>query len=168
MLRALQVKPAGEWPREERWNSVTLTCDDRHRRRLRLTTDAGEPFLLDLVETTLLREGDGLALEQGGWIEVHAAPEPLLEVTALDALGLLRLAWHFGNRHLPVQIERTRLLIRRDHVMADLVEGLGGQAREIEAPFSPEGGAYAGAGHGHYHGHEHRQENRHGHEHEHG
>lgn len=148
MLRALQVKPAGEWPREERWNSVTLTCDDRHRRRLRLTTDAGEPFLLDLAETTLLREGDGLGLEQGGWIEVHAAPEPLLEVTAPDALGLLRLAWHLGNRHLPVQIESTRLVIRRDHVMANLVEGLGGRTREIEAPFTTEGGAHTGAGHG--------------------
>lgn len=155
MLRAIQVRPAGEWPRDQRWSSVTLACEDRYRRRLRLTTDAGEPFLLDLVQTTLLREGDGLALEQGGWIEVHAAPEPLLEVTAPDALGLLRLAWHLGNRHLPVQIERTRLLIRRDHVMADLVEGLGGRTREIEAPFTPEGGGYARVGHGYSHGHEH-------------
>lgn len=157
MLRAMRVSPAGEWPREQRRGTVTLECDHRHRRRLRLTTDAGEPFLLDLPQTTLLRESDGLALEQGGWIEVHAALEPLLEVTAPDALWLLRLAWHLGNRHLPAQIEPTRLLIRRDHVMADLVEGLGGQARELESPFTPEGGAYEWVGPGdlHEHGHKH-------------
>lgn len=149
MPRAVWVKRAGEWPRDQQRGSVTLVYDDRHRRRLSLKTDAGEPFLLDLAETTLLREGDGLALQEGEWIEVHAAPESLLEVTATDALGLLRLAWHFGNRHLPVQIERNRLVIRRDRVMANLVETLGGQTCEIEAPFMPESGAYTGSAAGH-------------------
>lgn len=155
MPRAVRVTPAGQWPRDQRVGSVTLGYDDRHRRRLRLTTDAGEPFLLDLAAAALLREGDGLALEQGGWIEVHAASETLFEVRAADTLGLLRLAWHLGNRHLPIQIESTRLVIRRDQVMADLVEALGGRSREIEAPFTPESGAYAGAAAGHLLAHEH-------------
>ena len=139
LLHATRADPAGEWPRGERRGTATLPYDDRHRRRLRLATDAGEAFLLDLPEATLLHEGDGLALAGGGWIEVRAAPE---------------IIWHLGNRHLPAQIERGRVLIRPDHVIAAMVRRLGGEVREVGASFTPEGGAYAG-GHGHaHHGHD--------------
>ena len=158
LLHATRVDPAGGWPHEERRGTVTLPHDDRHRRRLRLATDAGEAFLLDLPEAALLREGDGLALAVGGWIEVRAAPERLLEITApvADPLLLPRIIWHLGNRHLPAQIEEGRVLIRPDHVIAGMVRGLGGGVREVEAPFTPESGAYArGHGHGHGNGHGH-------------
>lgn len=152
LLHATGVEPAGRWPHGERRGTATLSYDDRHRRRLRLATDAGEAFLLDLPEATLLRQGDGLSLAGGGWIEVRAAPERLLEVTAPGAEPLLlaRIIWHLGNRHLPAQIEEGRVLIRPDHVIAEMVRGLGGEAREVEAPFTPEGGAYA-RGHDHAH-----------------
>ncbi len=83
-----------------------------------------------------------------------AAPEPLAEIGASDAAAAMaRVAWHLGNRHLPVQLVGTRLRIRRDHVIEAMVEGLGGRVVAIEAPFDPESGAYAGeAGHGHTHG----------------
>lgn len=153
LLHATGVAPAGRWPHGERRGTATLSYDDRHRRRLRLATDAGEAFLLDLPEAALLRQGDGLSLAGGGWIEVRAAPERLLEVTAPGAEPLLlaRIIWHLGNRHLPAQIEEGRVLIRPDHVIAEMVRGLGGQAREVEAPFTPEGGAYA-RGHAHHGG----------------
>lgn len=151
MQRVTSVVTAGRWPREERAGSATLPYDDRHRRRLQLATDAGEPFLLDLPRATVLADGDGLALHGGGWVEVRAAEEDLLEVTADSAPLLLRLAWHLGNRHLPAQVEPTRILIRPDHVIADMVRGLGGRVRELRAPFDPERGAYAQAS-GHDHG----------------
>lgn len=173
--QATRVEPAGHWPRGERRGTATLPYDDRHRRRLRLATDAGEAFLLDLPEAALLRQGDGLSLAGGGWIEVRAAPERLLEVTARggDPLLLARIIWHLGNRHLPAQIEEGRVLIRPDHVIAEMVRGLGGEAREVEAPFTPEGGAYArGHGHGHaHHDHDHdgaHAHHGHGHGHRHG
>jgi urease accessory protein len=136
---------------------TTLTFDDRHRRRVQLSSDAGEPFLLDLQRPVVLEEGDGIALSDGTWFAVKAAPETLLEVTAADAASLTRLAWHLGNRHLPAQIEAERILIRDDHVIAAMIEGLGGQVRRIEAPFTPERGAYetANTGHDHHHDHEH-------------
>jgi urease accessory protein len=140
---------------------ATLDYDARHRRRLTLASDAGEPFLLDLPRTEVLREGDGLALSDGTWLEVKAAAEPLLEVRAATPALLMRLAWHLGNRHLPTAIESDRLLIRDDHVIAEMLEGLGAALRRIDAPFTPEGGAYSTGpdhqhGHHHHHDHDHR------------
>ncbi len=155
MLRAERIERIGHWPRELARGTVTLAYDDRHRRRLRLMSDAGEPFLLDLSRTAILEEGDGLALSDGTWLAVKAAPEALLEVTAPAPSLLARLAWHLGNRHLPAQIEAQRILIRDDHVIADMIQGLGGRTQRISAPFTPEAGAYSVAPHAHEHDHEH-------------
>ncbi len=158
MLRAERVEHQGHWPAAKARGSVTLAFDERHRRRLRLVSDAGEEFLLDLAHAQALAEGDGLALSDGGWIAVRAAPEALLEIRGRSAHHLLRLAWHLGNRHLPTQIEAERILIRRDHVIAAMLHGLGAAVHEIEAPFTPEHGAYAAGGHhdqDHEHGHAH-------------
>ena len=143
MLRAMRIERAGHWPRQEARGTVTLAYDDRHRRRLRLATDTGEAFLLDLPQASVLAEGDGLALSDGTWLEVKAAAEALLEVTADDAALLPRLAWHIGNRHLPAQLEAGRILIRDDPVIAAMLEGLGARLRRVTAPFAPERGAYA-------------------------
>ena len=152
MLRASHVARAGQWPSGAARGTVTLGYDDRHRRRLRLTSDAGEAFLLDLPRAGVLEEGDGIALSDGTWLRVKAAPEALLEVTAASPALLLRLAWHLGNRHLPAQIDPHRILIRDDYVIAAMLEGLGARLARVEAPFTPERGAYAGE---HDHSHEH-------------
>ena len=128
--------------------TVTLTYEDRFLRRKRLVTDQGTAFLLDLAQTTSLNDGDTLPLSNGGTVTVRARAEPLLEIRG----DLARLAWHIGNRHLPCQIEADRLLITRDHVIREMLERLGADITEIEAPFLPEGGAY---GHGRTHSHAH-------------
>ncbi len=129
--------------------TCTLSYEDRFLRRRVLATDAGEKFLVDLPHTTSLDDGDCFALGDGTLVEVKAAQEALLEITAPD---LLPLVWHIGNRHCPAQIEQARVLVQPDHVIRDLMERLGAQVREIHAPFAPEGGAY---GHGRTHGHSH-------------
>jgi urease accessory protein len=149
MLRALRIERSGQWPRQEARGTVTLAYDDRHRRRLRLTSDAGEDFLLDLPQASVLEDGDGLALSDGTWLAVKAAPEALLEVSAASAALLLRLAWHIGNRHLPAQLAGERILIRDDAVIAVMLEGLGARLRRLSAPFTPERGAYARNDHDH-------------------
>ncbi len=141
MKRALRIEPAGHWPRDAAHASVTLDHDSRHRRRLRLATDGGEAFLLDLPRAVAMGDGDGLALEDGGWIAVRAKAEPLLEVTAPPEL-LCRLAWHIGNRHIPAAIEPHRILIRDDHVLADMLRQQGASLRHVSEPFTPEAGAY--------------------------
>jgi urease accessory protein len=151
MLRAERIERSGRWPSGAARGTVTLAYDDRHRRRLRLASDAGEPFLLDLPRAGVLEEGDGIALSDGSWLAVKAAPEALLEVTAPTPTLLMRLAWHLGNRHLPAQIEAERILIRDDHVIAHMLEGLGARLRPIKAPFAPERGAYHDGGHPHDH-----------------
>ncbi len=83
-----------------------------------------------------------MGLEDGTCISVRAAPEELLEITVADAHALTRLAWHLGNRHLAVQILPDRLRILRDHVIAEMIQLLGGSVSEISAPFDPETGAY--------------------------
>jgi len=151
MRRAHTALKAGAWDRDRRVGTVTLSYLERHRRRLRLVTDQGEPLLLDLAKAMLLGEGDGLETDDGV-VEVKAANEALLEIRAGSA-GLARLAYHLGNRHLPIQLLDDRLLIRDDHVIADMVRGLGGEVLAVTVPFVPEAGAYAG-GHDHSSGFE--------------
>ena len=150
MLRAERIAPAGDWPRDRARGTVTLAYDDRHRRRLRLESDAGEPFLLDLPRADVLEDGDGVALSDGSWFLVRAAAENLLEITAATPALLARLAWHLGNRHLPAQIAGDRIFIRNDHVIAHMLEGLGARLKRIAAPFTPERGAYDGEGRHHH------------------
>lgn len=148
MRRALRICPRDSWPSEAVVDVVTLDFDARHRRRIRILGNCGTDLLVDLANATALGDGDGLELEGGGIVVVRAAPEPLLEVRAASAEELARLAWHLGNRHLPVQILEEALRLRADHVIAEMLTGLGAQVRAIDAPFDPEGGAYAGHGHG--------------------
>ena len=151
MIRATEVLSHTHHPAD----TITLGETDRHRRRMAMRADGGLEFLLDLPAARLLRHGEGLRLEDGRVIEVRAVPEPLLEVKGRDARHLLALTWQIGNRHLAAQIEAHRVLIRRDRVIAEMLEGLGAEVREIDAPFDPEGGAYGGHSHGHDHGHDH-------------
>jgi urease accessory protein len=150
--RVISFSHAGHWPSHAASDAVTLDYDHRHRRRLLLVNDAGAELLLDLPKAAALAEGDGLCTESGAWIAVRAAAEPLLEVTCDDPHRLLRLGWHIGNRHVPAELRPTAIRIRPDHVIADMVRGLGARVREIEAPFQPESGAYAEHGNtGHAH-----------------
>jgi len=152
MIRAIRLVPAGGW-QPPAADTVILDHDHRHRRRLAMRGEGGLDFLLDLAEATTLRDGDGLALEDGRIIAVKAAAEPLAEITGAERADLVRLAWHLGNRHLPTQLAGNRLLIRRDHVIEEMLTGLGATIAHVEAPFDPEAGAYA-HGHGaHHHSH---------------
>jgi len=153
MRRAITVHTRGYWPAEAAVDTVTLAFLDRHRRRIRLVADSGTPFLLDLPRAQHLAEGDALELDDGLYIRVRAAPEPVIEIAADSDTDLLRIAWHIGNRHLPLQALEGRLRIRADHVIAQMVEGLGGRITRLDAPFDPEIGAYAGAAYGHEHNH---------------
>ena len=148
MIRATQVRGQHRWS-ESPADTVVLDFDDRHRRRMAMTGTRGLEFLLDLENAVALRGGDALVLEDGRLVEVVAAPEPLVEIRGGDPQHLVRVAWHLGNRHLPTQITARGLRIRRDHVIEAMVKGLGARLIEIEAPFDPEGGAYAGDGHAH-------------------
>jgi urease accessory protein len=166
MVRAIEVRGQYRWT-EPAADSVVLDFDDRHRRRMAMTGTRGLAFLLDLENAVALRGGDALVLDDGRLIEVVAAPEPLAEIRGADPLHLVRVAWHLGNRHLPTQIVGKGLRIRRDHVIEAMVRGLGARVIEIEAPFDPEGGAYAGGGHGHAaeHGHAHASHDHSSHDH---
>jgi urease accessory protein len=105
----------------------------------------GLEFLLDLPRASVLRGGDALVLQSGALIEVIAAPEPLAEISVDDPHALARIAYHLGNRHLPVQILPGKIRIRIDAIIEDMARGLGAKVAHIEAPFDPEGGAYAEA-----------------------
>lgn len=128
---------AGDWPRLATAR-VVLGYDERFLRRKRLVTVSGEGFMVDLAETTNLLAGDAFELSDGRLIEIAAADEAVLVIKG----DLVRLAWHIGNRHTPCQIEADRLLIRADHVLADMLRGLGATVTEAQVPFTPEGGAY--------------------------
>jgi urease accessory protein len=167
MRRAIDIVPAGHWARAEQRDEITLDFDQRHRRRLRMVADGGLEFLLDLPEAAVMHHGDGLKLDDGGMVCVVAAREPLLEITASTPEHLLRLAWHIGNRHLPAELHENRIYIRDDHVIAEMVRGLGGTARQVRSAFTPEGGAYRGEAHHHQaRGHHHHHGDDDGHSHD--
>ncbi len=121
---------------------VVLAHDERHLRRRLLHLSNGNMVMLDLKTPTHLEQGDQLLLDDGQMVGVMAAIEPLYEINAQGPLHLGELAWHLGNRHLPTQIEPHRLLIRRDPVIRQMLEGLGASVLEINEPFFPLKGAY--------------------------
>ncbi len=136
------------------WSSVTLPYDDRHRRRIKMTADNGVEFLLDLERATYLADGDLLELEDGTSVLVKAAQEEVLDVTCHTIEETARVAWHIGNRHTPVQVlAGGRMRLRYDHVLQDMIHGLGAHAERKTAPFAPEPGAYKSSGGGHGHAH---------------
>ena len=152
MLRVCSVARTGEMDEARIIDRVVLDASERHRRRIVLTAEGGTSFLLDLPHAAALHDGDGLVLEDGALVRVAGKPEPLIEISAASARELARLAWHIGNRHTDVEIVGDRLRIRQDHVLEDMLRGLGAQLSSIKAPFDPESGAY---GQEHPHGHHH-------------
>lgn len=155
---------------------LRLDHDLRSRRRMVFNTSGGSSVLLDMPRAVHLHDGDGLTLDDGSIVRVEAAPEALIEIHTHELRTLVRIAWHLGNRHLPTQLlgsmNPPRLRIRHDHVIADMVAGLGGHCEAIMAPFDPEGGAYAEGqaiptGHRHHH-HDHDDHEHHHHGHAHG
>ncbi len=150
MLRVCSVARTAQIDEARIIDRVVLDAGDRHRRRIVLTAEGGTSFLLDLPHATVLRDGDGLVLEDGSIVRVAGKREALVEVRAQTPHALARLAWHIGNRHTDVEITGDRLRIRRDRVLEDMLRALGAELSPIEAPFDPEPGAY---GQEHRHGH---------------
>jgi urease accessory protein len=148
-----QIPIAQTLHRRGHWDGPATACEldytERFLRRKRLTTASGDPFIVDLAQTTSLDEGDALELDTGELIRICAGVETLFKISGPD---LVRLAWHVGNRHTPCQINADHLLIQADPVIGHMLEHLGAIVEPISAPFTPEGGAY---GHGRTHSHEH-------------
>ena len=165
MRRAVEKLAAGHWPEADATATVTLDFDDRYRRRIRLTDDGGDAFLLDLADATRLDDGDGLRVEGGGIIAVRAADEPVADACGDTPAQTARIAWHLGNRHTPIQVlPDGRVRIRHDHVLVDMLRGIGATVTERDGPFMPEPGAYESLG-GHGHHHDHDDDHKHDHSH---
>lgn len=152
MLRATAIVRRPAVKRDRVADTLTLGHEARHRRRVALTAEGGLSFLLDLDKASVLDDGDALKLEDGRLVEVKAAPERLIEITTENPVRLLKAAWHIGNRHVAAEIAEGAIYIAYDHVLLEMLRGLGATTREVERPFRPERGAYDG-GHGHDHAH---------------
>ena len=113
----------------------------------------------------MLNDGDAVKLEDGSLVLIKAAPQTLLEVRAENPLRLLKTAWHIGNRHTPCEITADALYLEDDHVLAEMIRGLGCSTLIVSRPFQPERGAYDDHGHAHGHSHDHHD---HSHSHSHG
>jgi urease accessory protein len=138
MKRVTTIKPAGTWSDTNAADRVLLAADERQRRRSVLTAENGSIFLLDLARPVTLRDGDGLVLDDGSIVRVAGTPEDLIEILTRVKSDAIRLAWHLGNRHTDLQVIGHKLRIRRDHVLEDMLHGLGADLTRIEAPFEPE------------------------------
>ena len=141
--------------------TLTLPLEKRIRSRLRVTLDDGTVAGVFLPRGQTLRDGDLLTAADGTVVVVRAAPEPLSEVRCDDTLALARACYHLGNRHVPLSIAAGRVRYQHDHVLDDMLRGLGFAPTFVEAPFEPEPGAYGGSAHGHADGHAHKHD--HGH-----
>jgi urease accessory protein len=141
MIRVTAHLPAGK-ARGTAYDTITLAHDERRLRRKLLTLPKGDEIFLDFPQVLSLENGDNLQLEDGRTVEIRAADEAVFEIRGRDAAHLSKLAWHIGNRHLPAQIEKTRILIKRDHVIREMLLGLGATVTDTTDHFSPEHGAY--------------------------
>jgi urease accessory protein len=138
--------------------TLTLPFELRQKSRLVARLDAGGEIFLSLPRGRVLRNGALLQASDGFVIEVRSAPETLSCVESASASLLARAAYHLGNRHVPLQIEGARLSYEHDHVLDDMLHGLGLHPQVVQAPFEPEAGAYA-------HGSEHHHQDHHHHHH---
>jgi urease accessory protein len=163
MLRVVSVIRKAQVEAAKVVDRVILDAGDRQRRRIVLTGEKGTKALLDLDKPVALRDGDGLLLDDGSIVQVGGEAESLLEITPSSPRDFVRLAWHLGNRHTDVQIVEGRIRIRNDHVLADMLRGLGAAVTPLQAAFDPE----AGVAQDHRHDHDHeRHPHHHGHSHE--
>jgi urease accessory protein len=172
MIRATTIvrRPAVKAARVA--DSLILDHEARLRRRVALKGEGGLEFLLDLERANVIEDGDAVKLEDGRLVQIKAAPEKLIAITTDNPLRLVKVAWHLGNRHVATEITNDTLYIAHDHVLLEMVRGLGATATPVERPFRPERGAYAGHDHGpdcgHDHGHAHSPDHAHHDEHAHG
>ena len=170
MLRVVRVvSAAGDNARHI--DSVVLNSQQRRLQTGQFTCVKGTVIAAMLPEPALLRNGDALELDDGSIVDVVIEPEPLVEIRGKDLTHLARLAWHLGDRHVPLQILNNRLRMRRDPALEVLLKGLGARLTAIEAPFDPEGGAYASQSIHHDRAHDHAEHDHHhdhGHGHHHG
>src|SRR5271163_4592028 len=130
-------------------DTVHLTFDARSKSRLLLRLDSGEQAALVVERGRLLRGGDRVRTQDGREVLVIAAEEPLLEASSDDPVAIARAAFHLGNRHVEIEVMANRLRFLDDHVLEEMIKGLGLQVSAVRAPFEPEAGAY---GHHHAHG----------------
>lgn len=128
---------------------LILPYDQREKSRLRATLNTGEEVAVFTVRGTILRDGELLTGADGRVVQIVAAAEPTYQVSCTSPHLLLRCAFHLGNRHTQAQVGEGFLRIRKDPVLKEMLEGLGAQVTEQNAPFEPEAGAYGG---GHSHG----------------
>ena len=169
MRRVVRVIAAGARNGTPPIDSLVVSGEQRRVQTAHLTGVNGTLIGVMLPEPVLLRMGDALELDDGSLVEVVVEPEALIEVRGNDLTHLARLAWHLGDRHVPVQVMANRLRLRRDAGIEAMLGALGARVTAIEAPFDPEGGAYAQpaqaqhghAHHGHHHGHAHGQDHTH-------
>lgn len=170
MLRVVRVVSSAQSDSARHIDSVMLAPDQRRLQSAHLTGVKGTPIGLMLPEPVMLRMGDAFELDDGSFVDIVIEPEPLIEVRGNDLTHLARLAWHLGDRHVPVQVLTNRLRLRRDDALEAMLAALGARLTPIEAPFDPEGGAYAthaAPDHGHHHDHHHHDGCGHDHHHDH-
>lgn len=159
VARAIRVLKSADSPNGPVADTVLLDYAQRCGGSIEVKGVRGGVYAFAFDEAVRLRTDDRLQLDDGRLLEVVAAPEPLIEARAADLAGLARLAWHLGDRHVPVQVLTNRVRVRREAGVETLLKTLGAKIAAIEAPFDPEGGAYASAHAPHTH---------HGHRHDHG
>ncbi|WEK05326.1 MAG: urease accessory protein UreE [Candidatus Devosia phytovorans] len=141
MLRALTILPP-DHGRGLPYDTITLEHAERRLRRKLLRLKGGDEVLVDFPQTLTLEHGSALELEDGRLAGIIAADELLYEIRARDTAHLVRLAWHIGNRHTSAQLDGNRILIKRDHVLKTMLEGLGATVTNVTEPFNAEHGAY--------------------------
>jgi urease accessory protein len=178
MPRATRVLRAAERRDTSAVDTLILPHAQRQAQKGFLFGVKGTCVEIDFAEPVRLRTDDALVLDGGGLVEIVAEPEPLIEARAADLPALARLAWHLGDRHVPVQILERRLRLKADPAIEALLQSLGAKVVAISAPFEPEGGAYDAAagdhGHDHHHhdhelghSHDHHANDHHAHDHDH-
>ena len=145
-------------------DTVILDYAQRSAQKVMVTGIKGCSVTIDMDEPVRLRTDDLLLLDDGTLVEVVAAPEPLIEARLAEVAALARLAWHLGDRHVPVQVLANRIRAQRDPAIETLLKSLGAKLTTIEAPFEPEGGAHASS---HAQAHDHDHDHAHGHHHDH-
>jgi urease accessory protein len=130
---------------------LVLPFEQRQKSRFRACLESGDEVGVILSGSEILRGGDLLVASDGRVVEVIARSERVMQAACRTPYELARAAYHLGNRHVSLQIGDGWLRIADDHVLCQMLEGLGLTVAALEAPFEPEKGAYGAHEHGTHH-----------------
>ena len=130
-------------PQKGSFLKMTLSSDERRILRGKRLTDCDQELIFQLPRKSKLKDGDILSTDKSNlYVEIIAEKEKLIEITSNSHFELIKTAYHLGNRHVEVEIDKEIIFTKSDYVIEDMLNNFNVEVANIKKKFFPETGAH--------------------------